>query len=298
MQTSSDKKIENQRKFNVGVVGASDGEFESISRIFAVTRFRKRCYVPVAVQANAFKHELNIDFILMCSNNPNIIAAWNNSNFALSFGRRPTIFLARNKEQKLGRYQLNSPVNPSRFIKLLDHYTISVLNFLPEFEIGSDDHFIADSTLSGLKILKNNLKESKNKNRDAPKSVLIVDDSLAVRRQMQIEFELRRDNLDLANNAEEALKAINQKKYDLIFLDVIMPGMDGYAVCKKIKKSELNRNTPVVLLTSRSSSFDKIKGALAGCDSYLVKPINHNEFEAVYDKYTFTRFPRGQANAS
>lgn len=298
MQTSSDKKIENQRKFKVGIVGASETEFESISRIFAITRFRKRFYVAQAVPLNAFKRQLDVDFILMCSNNPNIIAAWNNSNFALSYGRRPNIFLARSPELKLGRYQLNSPVNPSRFIKLLDHYTISVLNFLPEFEIGSDDHFIADSTLSGLKILKNNLRENKNKNREPEKNVLVVDDSLAVRRQMQIEFELRRDNLDLANNAEEALQAISQKKYDLIFLDIVMPGMDGYTVCKKIKKSELNGNTPVVLLTSRSSSFDKIKGALAGCDSYLIKPINHNEFEAVYDKYTFTRFPKGEANAS
>ena len=77
-----------------------------------------------------------------------------------------------------------------------------------------------------------------------------------------------------------------------------MPGMDGYSACKKIKKSKLNTSTPVVLLTSRSSSFDKIKGALAGCDAYLVKPINHNEFESVYEKFTENKLTTGEAHAS
>jgi len=64
-----------------------------------------------------------------------------------------------------------------------------------------------------------------------------------------------------------------------------MPGMDGYAACKSIKRTSLNKNTPVVMLTSKSSSFDKFKGMLAGCDTYLTKPINHNEFKQVTEKH-------------
>jgi len=297
MQTNNEKKLDKQRKFNVGIVGASVGEFESINRIFTVTNFRSRCYVSKRIEINTYKKPQNIDFILMCSNNPKVIDAWNKSHFSLNNAQRPMIFLARVKDQKLGRYQLNSPVNPSKFIKLLDHYTISELNYFPEFEIGSDNNSIEDSTLSGLRILRNNALNG-TKNPDDAKSVLVVDDSLPVRRQMQIEFQLRNDTLDVAESAESAMKAIETKKYDIIFLDVVMPGMDGYAACKKIKKNKLNAQTPVVLLTSRSSSFDKIKGALAGCDAYLVKPINHNEFESVYEKFTENNLSRGQAHAS
>ncbi len=296
MQTVNEKTVEKQRKFVVGVVGASDSELKSIDRIFSVTNFRSRCYEPKRLQLNEHKRSHDIDLILMCSSNPNVIEAWTRSHFSCMNGRRPIIFLSRKKDQKLGTYQLNSPVNPSRFIKLLDYYTISELNYLPEFEIGSEDKNIEDVTLSGLKILRNNLLNSKSS--QPAKSVLVVDDSLAVRRQMQIEFQLRHDTLDVAKSAEEAMQAILGKKYDIIFLDVVMPGMDGYAACKKIKKSKLNMSTPVVLLTSRSSSFDKIKGALAGCDAYLVKPINHNEFESVYEKYTTSKLTGGQAHAS
>ncbi len=296
MQAGKDKKIEKQRRFSVGIVGASESEVESIGRIFAVTKFRTRCYEPKRIEISEFKRQHNIDFILMCSNNPRVISAWNNSSFSLTHNRQPIIFLARQENQKFGKYQLTSPVNPSRFIKLLDHYTISELNYLPEFEIGSDDEKIEDVTLSGLKILRSSSHNLKKP--EACANALVVDDSLAVRRQMQIEFQLRGDNLDVVENAEAALEAIQKKKYDVIFLDVVMPGMDGYSACKKIKKSTLNMHTPVILLTSRSSSFDKIKGALAGCDAYLIKPIDHNEFASVYEKFTENKLSRGQAHAS
>jgi two-component system cell cycle response regulator len=115
---------------------------------------------------------------------------------------------------------------------------------------------------------------------------MVVDDSLAVRRQMQIEFEMLNARVDLFDNAEAAMLAIRRERYGIIFLDVVMPGMDGYTACKNIKRSTMNQHTPVVMFTSRSSSFDKIKGTLAGCSAYLVKPINHNDFEAIYRKHT------------
>lgn len=301
MQERKEKKVEKQRKFLVGIVGASESEVESIGRIFAVTKFRTRCYQAKAIEISEFKRQHNIDLILMCSNNPRIMSTWNQSNFSKSRANQPMIYLARQEDHRFGKYQLNSPVNPSRFIKLLDHYTISELNYFPEFEIGSDERKIDTSTLSGLKILhKSAVDHGKGSefNTSLLKNALVVDDSLAVRRQMQIEFQLRSDSLDLSEDAESALIAIEKKKYDIIFLDVVMPGMDGYAACKRIKKSRLNMDTPVILLTSRSSSFDKIKGALAGCDAYLIKPIDHNEFVSIYDKFTESKIHRGQAHAS
>jgi Response regulators consisting of a CheY-like receiver domain and a winged-helix DNA-binding domain len=158
------------------------------------------------------------------------------------------------------------------------------LHYFPEFEIGSESSEIEDGTISGIKILKSSC-ESSSESRGLGSRALVVDDSMAVRRQMEIEFSMLNRDLDVAASAEEALEVLQERKYDVIFLDVVMPGIDGYSACKKIKRNALNKNTPVIMLTSRSSSFDKIKGALAGCDAYLVKPINHNEFESVYNKY-------------
>ena len=69
-----------------------------------------------------------------------------------------------------------------------------------------------------------------------------------------------------------------------------MPGADGYEVCRSIKKGAYTRSTPVLMLTSRSSPFDRARGALAGCDSYLVKPITWETFFNAIDKVLAKRF--------
>jgi two-component system cell cycle response regulator len=113
----------------------------------------------------------------------------------------------------------------------------------------------------------------------------VVDDSLPVRKQVEIEFSLMGVKADLVESGDLALMRIQERPYDIIFLDVVMPGVDGYEVCKRIRRMSAYKAVPIVLLTSRSSSFDKLKGALAGCDTYLVKPINHNEFDKVLAKH-------------
>ena len=203
-------------------------------------------------------------------------------------GTLPFVFLTRSGTNIKAKYQICSPVNPSKLVKLLDHYVIRELNFFPEFQIGHDVHDPQGIAVSGLKLLRSSAPSNVIK-MGRHSRALVVDDSQAVRKQMQIEFELLQDQLDVAESAESAIESIQNNRYDIIFLDVVMPGMDGYAACKLIKRSNLNRNTPVIMLTSRSSSFDKIKGTLAGCDAYLVKPINHNEFEAIYKEHVGKR---------
>lgn len=280
MNKPHQKVIKNQRIFNVGIIGASNKEMGAISRIFAITDFRNRCYKPKHLHSEHLKLNNNIDFCIIFTSNQSVINEWSISPPC----ENPSIYLSKSNQKKYGQYQLSSPVNPGKFIQLLDRYTIKELHYFPEFEIGNEDIPIDTNTISGLKVLKSNLID-KNEDHES-RQVLVVDDSLAVQRQMLLEFQLRSDALDIVSTAEEALNAIHKKRYDIIFLDVVMPGMDGYSACKKIKKNRNNSETPVILLTSKSSSFDKIKGALAGCDAYLVKPINHNEFDEIYAQFT------------
>jgi len=287
MQAQEKRKTRHLRRFKVGIVGANDRERNAFSRILTVTQYRTRCYEPVILEDKKPASKNSVDIVIVCSSNPHVVQRWESEPVAGAKGNaRPVVIFSQPHSALCGKYTVSSPINPSKLIKVLDNFTIKELNFLPEFEIGHDSGELHDIAFSGIKLLRDKTGENGvNKTTDRNgkrRNALVVDDSLAVRRQMQLEFDLLEDDLDLAENAEQALQAIQSKKYDVVFLDVVMPGMDGYTACKKIKKNPLNRDTPVILLTSKSSSFDKIKGTLAGCDAYLVKPINHNEFTQAY----------------
>ena len=281
MQPLRSQKPIDSREFVVGIVGATSNALSAFNRIFSVTNHRVRSYkaVPVAVAAKPAK---NIDIYVLCVNNPNVVARWLGFCSAES-GNKPLIRLVKGSHDRVNNeYSVPVPLNPSKFLKTLDDYTIKELNFFPEFEIGLDDSRVSDYTLAGIRLLKN----GSNKLRlNGLKKALVIDDSLPVRKQIEIEFSLLNVKADLAATAQEGIEKLKVMHYDVIFLDVVMPGMDGYTACKRIRQLPDYKSVPIVLLTSRSSSFDKLKGALAGCNTYLVKPINHNDFEDVLKKH-------------
>ena len=270
MQAVANKKPHHLRVFKVGVVGANAREFEIISRIFTATKYRNRSYEPQLLDAKDPTSYNRVDFVLMCTSNAKVIQVWS-ATMRKKRQASPVVYLVRDFDPRFGCYQLKSPINPGKFIKLLDQYTIREFSFLPEFEIGHDSTKLNTKTVSGLRVL-HSANSSNAFVGKAKKKVLIADDSFAVRKQLQIEFKLLNAELDIADSAEAAIEAIDKKTYDIIFLDVVMPGMSGYRACQRIKRSKTNKSTPVVMLTSRSSSIDKIKGTLSGCDAYLVKP--------------------------
>lgn len=116
-------------------------------------------------------------------------------------------------------------------------------------------------------------------------NVMVVDDSPAVREFMRTKLEPFAFNVDFAGSGEEAIGLTATKHYTCIFLDVIMPGVDGYQVCKMIKSRKSVRSTAVVMLTSKSSPFDRIRGAMAGCDAYLTKPVDEEKLLEAIAKY-------------
>lgn len=114
---------------------------------------------------------------------------------------------------------------------------------------------------------------------------LVVDDSLPIRKQMQKELSQFVGHVDLAETGEQGLEFIAKKRYDIVFLDVVLPGLDGYQICKTIKRDKENKDIPVIMLTGKASSFDQIRGKLAGCDTYLIKPADLVKFKEVVEKY-------------
>lgn len=117
-------------------------------------------------------------------------------------------------------------------------------------------------------------------------TVLIVDDSLAVRAQLRSLLEPRGLIISEADNAESAIVAAATTAYACIFMDVIMPGIDGYEACRRIKSnSSRGSKANIIMLTSKSSPFHRIKGKMSGCDAYLTKPIDANYLHEVVSRY-------------
>lgn len=102
---------------------------------------------------------------------------------------------------------------------------------------------------------------------------LIVDDSPTVRSQLAKALQLMGIESDGAEDVTSARRALAARRYELAFVDVGLPDIDGFRLTREIKRDRLLRSMPVIILTSRSSPFDLARGALAGCNTYLVKPI-------------------------
>lgn len=113
--------------------------------------------------------------------------------------------------------------------------------------------------------------------------VLVVDDSAAVRQYMGAKLrQLAGDSfqvaVDEAASGEEAVACVQHKPYDLVFLDVVMPGIGGHEACRRIKAI---RKTRVAMLSSLKSGDDHHQGHLAGCDNYLTKPPQDADVQSV-----------------
>ena len=110
----------------------------------------------------------------------------------------------------------------------------------------------------------------------APK-VLVVDDEPNVLRSLVQYLTIEEFEVETASNGIEALEKVDSFNPELILLDVMMPGMDGFEVLDRVKALPGHANTPVIMLTAKDQSSDVLKGYQSGATSYLVKPFNLDE---------------------
>ena len=103
--------------------------------------------------------------------------------------------------------------------------------------------------------------------------VLVIDDSNTIRRSAEIFLMQAGCQVILAENGFDALAKIADHQPDLIFCDIMMPRLDGYQTCALIKKSSKHHDTPVIMLSSKDSLFDRARGRMVGSDEYLTKPF-------------------------
>src|SRR5262249_37902849 len=107
--------------------------------------------------------------------------------------------------------------------------------------------------------------------------ILVADDDAEIVDLLRLDLELMGFSIDFVSDGLAACKRAEAKRYDLIVLDVMMPKMDGFEVCKKLRGTRVSATTPIILLTAKGTIEDKIRGFNAGADDYLVKPFEFQE---------------------
>jgi DNA-binding response OmpR family regulator len=104
--------------------------------------------------------------------------------------------------------------------------------------------------------------------------ILIVDDDPVIVRLLQINFRLEGYEVDTASRGEDALEKVRANRPDVVILDVMMPGIDGWEVCRQLKESPAVRHIPVIFLSARAQDEDRQRGYALGVDEYVTKPFD------------------------
>jgi two-component system, cell cycle response regulator len=270
-------RLANQAKvISVGVLGFDVAEFRLIRNVLKISACRPDGGYQICVGISAVESDVlivNADDASSLVSLRSISSKPNAPAPLLVFGTEPT--------RPVGDTYCVRPLSPVKLLKLLDKLVLDRQLQEPANQIfsgrreigetsGGADQFVNISTTLGF-----------------PKSrrALVVDDSPTVRRQLEMELEASSIQVDSAETGESGLDLMARNDYDIIFLDVVLPGADGYQICKNIKKNPQLKQIPVVMLTSKSSPFDRVRGSLAGCDTYLTKPVDYQAFRQVLEKY-------------
>ena len=211
-------------------------------------------------------HLQNADVVLVSADNPEALNKWNilkrQNELATS------IMLSASGESIEADAVLQRPIRIQKLIKALEDI-VNERTFIPN----PDDS------------ARNNIQ------------VLVVDDSYPVRKYMEHKLPQLVNmpiQLSFASSGEEAMSKIQQNSPEIIFLDVIMEGVDGYKTCKMIKAKH---SAYVVMLTSKKSPFDKVRGTMSGCDAYLTKPPSDERLSDEIQKFIKRRSKEVSSNA-
>ena len=121
-----------------------------------------------------------------------------------------------------------------------------------------------------------------------PPTVLVVDDSPTVQKIVSVTLSRHGYNVEVTSNAMQALAKLNDFIPDIIFLDINLPHMDGYQLCKIIKGNDLTKEVPVVMLSGKDGFFDKMRGKMVGATDYITKPFEPSTLVSAIKKQGIT----------
>jgi twitching motility two-component system response regulator PilG len=241
-------------EINLSYIGLSELEVRVLKSIFTLAPQLNENYLLISPDRLD-----EADVILVNADSPDTVQKWNllsQKNELIT-----SLMLTDNEHLSHGDFKLQRPIRVQKLVAALEE--------------------IVDQTRSSFEV--------PDSDSDTSTRILVVDDSFPVRKYMEhklnelVKFPI---NISFAASGEEAIDLTSRGKYDLIFLDVMMEGVDGYKTCKTIKS---NRKAYIVMLTSKKSPFDKVRGTMSGCDAYVTKPPSDERLVEEIRKFLLTR---------
>lgn len=266
-----------ENAYTVAIFGIPDFERELVERIFSLSASRDNAYRIVDDNSTHLA-----DIALVDESNSSAITKFR--QLSAEREKFPSVIIVNgqaNGQAPADGYWVKRPFTAMRVLGMLDKVVTNELGDAPARPAAAErpEHEpqqapAADAASVKTKSATGNIY-----------AALVVDDSLPVRKQVGVALRRSGISAEFAETGEAALELISKNTYDIIFLDVVLPGLDGYEICKTIKRDKNRKHTPVVMLTGKSSPFDKVKGRLSGCDTYLTKPVSLQEFNKTLNKW-------------
>jgi len=260
----------NGGEFLLGIFGLSRIERMTIASVCSLTRSRPRGYSVLEPERSE-----EADIMVVDADDGAARTRWELS--PMHHKGKPALLISREFDAlRTQPYLLPRANFAARLVKILDQITIQEFKFVPELVVGDSS---AVEKGFGLR-----LEQTARNTAQRLARALIIDDSMVVLAKMRTLLGLHGMQTDIVSDAEHGLKLLQTNRYDIVFLDVELPGIDGYAACRKMRALG-SAVPPIVMLTGRDSTFDKIRGVMAGCSRYLTKPIAGEALTKVLEEF-------------
>ena len=269
--------------YSVGVIGFERAERRDLRRVVGMSESRQPSFKPFAKDRDGFPQ-----LIMVNADRPSAIRTWNKFRRANAHrGSFSPIFVGRNLTDLPcpDPYVLQRPILTTQLFAVFDQVVAEVHGFRPAASVL--DRIVAltqheiDTTMETTTVLAASPEVTPADSAESSPAqpvpevrALVVDASLPVRVQMRRVLSSIASRVEFAETGERALKMIDSRRYSAIFLDGTLADEDAYEICGQIKRHPLQQAAVVVMLTCGASPADRVMGALAGFDNYLVKPIH------------------------
>jgi twitching motility two-component system response regulator PilG len=160
-------------------------------------------------------------------------------------------------------------------------------NYLHEASQLNPNNVVLAGQVNSLLIRLEEIKQQDLVNQAMPKgkTILVVDDSPTVRKLIAGKLEKCGHDVFCSNDGVEAMERLADLRPDLILLDITMPRMDGYQVCKLIRSNAVTKDVPVVMISGKDGFFDKVRGRMAGSSGYITKPFGPETLMKAVETY-------------
>lgn len=292
------------KQFRIGLLGLTQLERLTVTSVCSLTQSRTRGFEVLPPERC-----VEADIMLVDADDARALQLWNaspvrrNGHPALMISRDPQVLTAY-------PYSLSRAGFAARLVRQLDQITMQEFRYFRSMTIGGEhaatgafartgrgeidardmgtsayaqfDNSSIDDTAPYPQLQPGaaasrasepvGMGTSTNPGLHALPRALVVDDCLVVQAKMRALLSMHGLTSDLVDNAEQGVELMRTNRYAIVFLDIVLPGMDGFTACRQMKAID-RTFTPIVMLSSRGSAIDRMRGHMAGCQRYLTKPI-------------------------